>query len=268
MADPKLDFTGLDVGFPPVPGSLAPFSSNAGQACDLATGRAADLHGLGHLLAWLLSTPDNRRTWKTTLDGIDASTSLGRLISGLLADDPAERPSAREVQEQLKSLLVPMDATGLSALPSMNLAWSDSLGMEINGRRRDRPTFGGETLVVEAGFPCLGRYRLMDRLGEGAQGIVHRARDSADGSMVAIKVLRSDRAADPEVLKRFRKEARMLAEVNNPHVVNLLEFNEDDGIPYMVLELVAGESLDHLLRRRTRLDEKEALAIMASVRAG
>ena len=268
VADPKLDFTGLDVGFPLVPGSLASFSSNAGEACDLAAGRAADLHGLGRLLAWLLSSPDNRRNPRTALDEIDASTSLGRLITSLLADDPAERPSAREAQEQLKSLLLPMDATGLSAQPSMNLARSDGLGMEVDGRSQDRPTFGGETLVVEAGLPCLGRYRLLDRLGEGTQGVVHRAQDSADGSMVAIKILRSDRAADPEVLKRFRKEARMLAEVNNPHVVNLLEFNEDDGIPYMVLELVVGESLDQLLRRHTRLDEKEALSIMASVARG
>ncbi len=53
-------------------------------------------------------------------------------------------------------------------------------------------------------------------------------------------------------LRRFRKEARLMAEANNPHVVNLLEYNEDEGLPYLVLEFVAGASLGELL------DEKNA----------
>ena len=59
-----------------------------------------------------------------------------------------------------------------------------------------------------------------------------------------------------------------MAEANNPYVVNLLEFNEDDGIPYMVLEFVAGLSLGQLLQERTRLGESEALAFMAAVARG
>ncbi len=59
-----------------------------------------------------------------------------------------------------------------------------------------------------------------------------------------------------------------MAEANNPNVVNLLEFNEDDGIPYMVLEFVAGESLGDLLAKRTRLDEKTAISIMSGVARG
>ena len=59
-----------------------------------------------------------------------------------------------------------------------------------------------------------------------------------------------------------------MAEANNPYVVNLLEFNEDDGIPYMVLEFVAGDSLGQLLAERARLGEKEALSFMAAVARG
>ncbi len=124
------------------------------------------------------------------------------------------------------------------------------------------------TLVLDAGRPRLGRYRLLDKLGEGGQGIVYRAEDPAEGTIVAIKVLRSDRAGDTTVLRRFRKEARLMAEANNPQVVNLLEYNEEDGIPYLVLEFVAGESLGRLLTERARLDESEALAIMAEVARG
>src|SRR5207253_6807483 len=70
------------------------------------------------------------------------------------------------------------------------------------------------------------------------------------------------------VLRRFRKEARLMAEANNPYVVNLLEYNEEDGVPYLVLEFVAGASLSKLLAERTRLDEPSALTIMAAVARG
>ena len=106
---------------------------------------------------------------------------------------------------------------------------------------------------------------LLELLGEGGQGAVYRAQDTASGSIVALKVLRAERAGRPEALRRFRKEARLLAEANNPHVVNLLEFNEDDRVPYLVLEFVAGKNLGDLLAEQTRLDEPTALAIMADV---
>ncbi len=125
-----------------------------------------------------------------------------------------------------------------------------------------------EPSSFDAGAPRLGRYRLLDKLGEGGQGIVYRAEDPAAGTVVAVKVLRSERIADTMVLRRFRKEARLMAEANNPQVVNLLEYNEEDGVPYLVLEFVSGEGLDRLLRRQTRLDEREALAIMAEVARG
>ena len=105
--------------------------------------------------------------------------------------------------------------------------------------------------MLDSAVPRLGRYRLLDKLGEGGQGVVYRAEDPADGSIVAIKILRTDRVDNPEVLRRFRKEARLMAEANNPYVVNLLEYNEEDGIPYMVLEFVAGESLGRLAGERS-----------------
>ena len=111
----------------------------------------------------------------------------------------------------------------------------------------------------------LGRFRLLELLGEGGQGAVYRAQDTANDAIVALKVLRTERAGRPEALRRFRKEARLLAEANNPHVVNLLEFNEDDSVPYLVLEFVAGKNLDDLITSQTRLDEPAALEIMADV---
>jgi serine/threonine protein kinase/class 3 adenylate cyclase len=114
----------------------------------------------------------------------------------------------------------------------------------------------------------LGRFRLLEQIGQGSQGVVYRAEDTADGSIVAIKVLRPEWASRREVLRRFRKEARILAEVNNPNVVNLLEYNEDAGVAYLVLELVTGRSLHELLARGKLLDEPLALAIASDVARG
>ncbi|MFO0888234.1 MAG: protein kinase [Isosphaeraceae bacterium] len=114
----------------------------------------------------------------------------------------------------------------------------------------------------------LGRFRLLEEIGRGGQGVVYRAEDTADGTAVAIKALRSEWATRPEVMRRFRKEARLLTEVNNPYVVNLLEYNEDGGVAYLVLELVAGRSLSELLGGGKPLEESMALVITADVARG
>ena len=263
---PKLDFTGAAVGFPELSGASDGAWGNPND--DTAAGEAADLYNLGTLLTWLLTDQGDRPIHQASAGGPDAASALGKLVRDLLTDDPAERPSAREVQERLDELINPMDATGNWVMPGKTLAQSSSLA------RSDRPesmigSFGSATLVVDAGVPYLGRFRLLEKLGEGGQGVVHRAEDPSNGSIVAIKILRTDRVDNPMVLRRFRKEARLASrEANNPYVVNLLEFNEDDGVPYMVLEFVAGASLGDLLQERVRLGETEALSFMAAVARG
>src|SRR5207247_1649478 len=96
--------------------------------------------------------------------------------------------------------------------------------------------------------PQLGRYRLLEKLGAGGMGTVYKAEDVTDGTLVALKVLRADWASNHDHLRRFHKEARLLAEVNNPHVTNLLAVNEDDGIHYLAMEFVAGQNLEQWMR--------------------
>jgi serine/threonine protein kinase/class 3 adenylate cyclase len=267
---PKLDFTSARVGVPAEPEmtrtSAAP-GHEAEPGLRLAAARAADIQSLGRLLAWLLTGQTDRQQCEPRVSELNAGAPLAELVRTLLADDPSERPTAHEVEEQLGGLLAPMDFTGEWSKPAERVAPSNSI---MRSGARELKAAGSEygTLEFDSGSPRLGRYRLLEKLGEGGQGIVHRALDPSDGSIVAIKILRTDRVEQPAVLRRFRKEARLMAEANNPYVVNLLEFNEDDGIPYMVLEFVAGESLGELLAERTRLDEKEALSIMAAVARG
>src|SRR5262249_44540051 len=111
----------------------------------------------------------------------------------------------------------------------------------------------------------LGRYRLLERLGQGGMGTVYRAEDIGDGGIVAIKVLREDVAERPDSRRRFYKEARVLSEVRHPNVANLLEINEDAGLRYLVIEYVNGKALDAHLAEHGKLAERQGLEIVAEV---
>ena len=266
----KLDFTGVSVGVPreAKPERATSASESTEATSNLAVLRAADLYGFGALLAWFdRKTGDGEREQAGLVTAPDGS-QLGKLARALMTEDPSERPPAVRVLAVLEQLARPMDATGDWRLQSdrgrqeATLVLPAGERQAIVARSRPRPADGHE--IPE----YLGRYRVLEKLGEGGQGVVYRALDPANESVVAIKVLRSDRAGNEVVLRRFRKEARLMIEANNPHVVNLLDQNEHDGIPYLVLEFVAGTSVGQLLEQKSRLDVPEALCIMAGVARG
>jgi eukaryotic-like serine/threonine-protein kinase len=257
----KLDLSGALAGFPrdPKPSAALAPSEPFAEPASLAVLRSQDLFDLGALVAWLEQKSDNSP---------GEESGLGNLARELMAEDPAERPPAHQVLARLSRILRPIDATGDWSEPDDRSRRGATLILASDDRQAiaalSRPRSPGpdETMAQ------LGRYRLLEKLGQGGQGVVYRALDQADQTVVAIKVLRSDRVENATVLRRFRKEARLMAEANNPHVVNLLEYNEDDGIPYLVLEFVAGTNLGELLDQRSRLEVPEALAIMAGVARG
>jgi serine/threonine protein kinase len=89
----------------------------------------------------------------------------------------------------------------------------------------------------------LGVFQIRGRLGGGGQGDVYQAHDSRLGREVAIKVLAGGILRDPERLARFEQEARILASLNHPHIGAVYELREEDHLHFLVLELVAGETL-------------------------
>ena len=97
----------------------------------------------------------------------------------------------------------------------------------------------------------LGPYEVVELLGAGGMGEVYRARDSRLGRDVALKVLHDDVARDPARLKRFELEARAVASLNHPHILTVHDVGSDDGTPYVVSELLEGESLREVLSRRS-----------------
>ena len=89
----------------------------------------------------------------------------------------------------------------------------------------------------------LGGYHLQTLLGAGGMGEVYRARDAKLGRDVAIKILPRAFTSHPDRLARFEREARMLAALNHPNICAIYGFEEADGIRFLILELVDGETL-------------------------
>ena len=94
----------------------------------------------------------------------------------------------------------------------------------------------------------LGNYEILSLLGKGGMGEVWRARDTTLGREVAIKTLPEEFARDEERLARFEREAKLLATLNHPNIAAIYGFEEHDGTPFLVLELVEGDTLGDRLK--------------------
>jgi Tol biopolymer transport system component/predicted Ser/Thr protein kinase len=106
----------------------------------------------------------------------------------------------------------------------------------------------------------LGTYRIEALLGRGGMGEVYRARDTRLGRDVAIKVLPRDLAQDPDRLARFQREAQALASLNHPCIATIYGLEEADGVHFIVMEYIAGQSLAERLSGG-RLSQAETLRL-------
>lgn len=118
-----------------------------------------------------------------------------------------------------------------------------------------------------SGLGNLGGYRLLAEIGRGGMGTVYKAR-TAQGDIVALKVLSSHLAEHPVLRQRFDQEARIALMLNHPNIVRAIEVGEDQGRNYFAMEYIEGESLGRLLSRVGRLPEPDAVRITIAIGRG
>jgi serine/threonine protein kinase/class 3 adenylate cyclase len=276
--DPQIDLTDLRT-------SSENENSRTFLAPEVAGGQepdaAADIYSLAKLIVWMFLGDARTDHAQLRFDGTGRhGAAMHQLLGRAASADPVERPTALEFHQILRQLLsspaeiappgaaasVPCDKTGEIAvhvnLPKADCGTTDELNAKLVAGDA-APTSLSPRRLAEGDL--LGRYQLLSKLGEGGMGAVFKAQDQATGRFVAIKVLKAATAANASSLRRFQKEARLLAAVNNPYVTNLIEVNEEDGLHYMALEFVEGTDLKKKLVDQGPFEEAEVLAIAADV---
>jgi tetratricopeptide (TPR) repeat protein/predicted Ser/Thr protein kinase len=132
------------------------------------------------------------------------------------------------------------------------------MGVSPEDELRERTTMRSDSTGSSTGGPAgeppatverIGRYRIEGELGRGGMGVVYRAFDEELRRTVAIKMILDPARAGASELERFRREASAAARLAHPGIVGVHEVGVHDGKPYIVMELVEGESFEHLLRR-------------------
>lgn len=250
---PRLDFTGftkpLVDNHAPLPGSVE--------------AKANDVRGLALVVAAVLEVQD----FEDACRGISRRGAARlRQLARVQQDTTHETPDVRLFVRVLESLLrksgtgeTPVDTTAELRKPDASDATAET---DVNASPVLRPLSARRDPAVG---DTLGRYRLESKLGEGGMGCVYKATDLGTQQTVAIKVLGQNAMLRRNAVRRFAKEARLLASVNNPNITNLLDVSDEDGIHYIALEFVDGVDLKRTLAIEGTLSERIALAIAADV---
>ncbi len=123
-------------------------------------------------------------------------------------------------------------------------------------------------MTVGRGHTIADKYRLLEPIGAGGMGTVFRAEHLTLGSEVAVKLLTSGATASEAVLERFKREARAVAQLKTPNVVQVFDYGVHDGQPYMVMELLEGEDLEAVLVREGTVPLRRTAEILRQVCKG
>lgn len=122
--------------------------------------------------------------------------------------------------------------------------------------------------MLKPGMFISDRYEIIDKVGSGGMADVYKARCHRLNRFVAIKVLKSEFSDDKNFVKKFRGEAQSAAGLSHPNIVNVYDVGDDEGLHYIVMELVEGITLKSFIERKGRLETKEAVGIGIQIAMG
>lgn len=117
---------------------------------------------------------------------------------------------------------------------------------------------------IETGS-IIGGFQLEKELGRGGMGVVYKAHELSLNRMVALKILSERLSGDEEFIKRFKREAKVVAALTHPHIVNILSYGEENGLYYFAMEYVKGTDLGQILKEKKSIPLEEALPIALQI---
>lgn len=163
-----------------------------------------------------------------------------------------------------KSQLVPADEVEALA-EELRPASGDEFARELIARKQITPFQARALLRGKWKGLVLGNYVVYERLGQGGMGNVFKARHKRLGRTVCIKVLRSTGRKSPEMLQRFRREAKTVAALDHPNFVVAHDADESNGIPYLVMEYIEGRDLARVVAEDGPVSVERAVTIVRQV---
>jgi Protein kinase domain len=114
----------------------------------------------------------------------------------------------------------------------------------------------------------IGKYEILEKIGQGAMGVVYRARDPLMERIVAVKTMSTDLDAAPEMRARFFREARSAGQLSHKNIITIFELGEEDRRAYMVMEYVEGEDLKSRIARGERMSLEDKLRLVSELTEG
>ena len=122
--------------------------------------------------------------------------------------------------------------------------------------------------MIKLGMLIGDRYEILDKIGTGGMSDVYKAKDQKLNRFVAVKVLKQEFSENKNFVSKFRVEAQAAAGLMHPNIVNVYDVGEEDGIHYIVMELVEGITLKKYIEKKVMLTTKEAISIAIQVAMG
>ena len=123
-------------------------------------------------------------------------------------------------------------------------------------------------MIIRTGVFINNRYEIIDKVGSGGMADVYKAKCHRLNRFVAIKVLKAEFSNDAKFVEKFRAEAQSAAGLSHPNIVNVYDVGEEEGMHYIVMELVEGITLKSFIERKGKLDVKEAVGIAVQIAQG
>lgn len=122
--------------------------------------------------------------------------------------------------------------------------------------------------MVRPGMLISDRYEIIEKVGSGGMADVYKAKCHRLNRFVAIKILKAEYSEDKNFVEKFRGEAQSAAGLSHPNIVNVYDVGDDDGLHYIVMELVEGITLKSFIERKGKLEVKEVLGISIQIAQG